>query len=204
MYNCQLIGAWLSLVERSVWDREVGGSNPLAPIFRISNLEAVTVTAFLLIPAFIPALPIISPAFFHYRTYPLCRVRRSLRRVSVAVNHSQALRTAQLTAPASADIQEGAEQEQNEQNERRYDGNALHLPAYPAGLRLFWFVGLVAYGFTFARIEMRFNIQYFNLAISRRSRTDSRFRAGNRTNPSNSAEPGSRLAFSLWQTLNVD
>jgi hypothetical protein len=27
-----LIGAWLSLVERSVWDREVGGSNPLAPI----------------------------------------------------------------------------------------------------------------------------------------------------------------------------
>ena len=26
-----LVGAWLSLVERSVRDREVGGSNPLAP-----------------------------------------------------------------------------------------------------------------------------------------------------------------------------
>jgi hypothetical protein len=25
---------WLSLVERSVWDREVGGSNPLAPILK--------------------------------------------------------------------------------------------------------------------------------------------------------------------------
>jgi hypothetical protein len=25
------VGAWLSLVERSVRDREVGGSNPLAP-----------------------------------------------------------------------------------------------------------------------------------------------------------------------------
>jgi hypothetical protein len=25
------IGAWLSLVERTVRDREVGGSNPLAP-----------------------------------------------------------------------------------------------------------------------------------------------------------------------------
>lgn len=25
------LGAWLSLVERSVRDREVGGSNPLAP-----------------------------------------------------------------------------------------------------------------------------------------------------------------------------
>ena len=27
----QFVGAWLSLVERSVRDREVGGSNPLAP-----------------------------------------------------------------------------------------------------------------------------------------------------------------------------
>jgi hypothetical protein len=26
-----LVGAWLSLVERTVRDREVGGSNPLAP-----------------------------------------------------------------------------------------------------------------------------------------------------------------------------
>ena len=28
-----IIGAWLSLVERTVRDREVGGSNPLAPTF---------------------------------------------------------------------------------------------------------------------------------------------------------------------------
>ncbi len=38
MYNDQPIGAWLSLVERSVWDREVGGSNPLAPINKIKKL----------------------------------------------------------------------------------------------------------------------------------------------------------------------
>ena len=44
------------IVESQVWDREVGGSNPLAPILQISNLEAVTLTAFLLIPAFIPAI----------------------------------------------------------------------------------------------------------------------------------------------------
>ena len=40
MYNCHLVGAWLSLVERSVWDREVGGSNPLAPINQIIQLRA--------------------------------------------------------------------------------------------------------------------------------------------------------------------
>ena len=34
-----LVGAWLSLVERSVRDREVGGSNPLAPTNRIKNLR---------------------------------------------------------------------------------------------------------------------------------------------------------------------
>jgi hypothetical protein len=37
-----LVGAWLSLVERSVRDREVGGSNPLAPtsfLKHINNLE---------------------------------------------------------------------------------------------------------------------------------------------------------------------
>ena len=37
-----LVGAWLSLVERSVRDREVGGSNPLAPtknLTPINNLE---------------------------------------------------------------------------------------------------------------------------------------------------------------------
>ena len=30
-YSRVFVGAWLSLVERSVRDREVGGSNPLAP-----------------------------------------------------------------------------------------------------------------------------------------------------------------------------
>ncbi len=29
----QFVGMWLSLVERSVRDGEVGGSNPLTPIF---------------------------------------------------------------------------------------------------------------------------------------------------------------------------
>lgn len=29
----EVIGAWLSLVERPVRDREVAGSNPVAPIF---------------------------------------------------------------------------------------------------------------------------------------------------------------------------
>jgi hypothetical protein len=29
-------GAWLSLVERDVWDVEVAGSNPVAPICRVS------------------------------------------------------------------------------------------------------------------------------------------------------------------------
>src|SRR5262245_47704768 len=33
-------GAWLSLVERSVRDREVVGSNPIAPTFRINHLRA--------------------------------------------------------------------------------------------------------------------------------------------------------------------
>jgi hypothetical protein len=33
-----IIGAWLSLVERSVRDREVVGSNPIAPTFRIYKL----------------------------------------------------------------------------------------------------------------------------------------------------------------------
>jgi hypothetical protein len=39
-----LVGAWLSLVERSVRDREVGGSNPLAPT---TNLTPINVTALL-------------------------------------------------------------------------------------------------------------------------------------------------------------
>ena len=30
-YHPNPVGAWLSLVERTVRDREVGGSNPLAP-----------------------------------------------------------------------------------------------------------------------------------------------------------------------------
>ena len=33
-----LVGAWLSLVERSVRDREVGGSNPLAPTKTFSKV----------------------------------------------------------------------------------------------------------------------------------------------------------------------
>jgi hypothetical protein len=52
-------GAWLSLVERSVRDREVVGSNPIAPTLKNNGLEAVNSTAFLLIPA----LPVISPIF---------------------------------------------------------------------------------------------------------------------------------------------
>jgi hypothetical protein len=32
-----LVGAWLSLVERSVRDAEVGGSNPLAPTTEYSD-----------------------------------------------------------------------------------------------------------------------------------------------------------------------
>ena len=34
-----LVGAWLSLVERSVRDREVGGSNPLAPTKKLKKSE---------------------------------------------------------------------------------------------------------------------------------------------------------------------
>ena len=30
-YDMEEDGAWLSLAERSVWDREVAGSNPAAP-----------------------------------------------------------------------------------------------------------------------------------------------------------------------------
>jgi hypothetical protein len=33
-------GAWLSLVERSVRDREVVGSNPIAPTFKSNGLRA--------------------------------------------------------------------------------------------------------------------------------------------------------------------
>ena len=40
-----LVGAWLSLVERSVRDREVGGSNPLAPTNRIKNLRLPAMAA---------------------------------------------------------------------------------------------------------------------------------------------------------------
>ncbi len=35
------VGAWLSLVERSVRDREVGGSNPLAPTISFKNTVAI-------------------------------------------------------------------------------------------------------------------------------------------------------------------
>lgn len=41
-------GAWLSLVERSVWDREVECSNHSAPTFRINNLRSLQVAVFAL------------------------------------------------------------------------------------------------------------------------------------------------------------
>src|SRR5215813_10666251 len=89
------IGAWLSLVERSVRDREVVGSNPIAPTFRISNLEADALSAFLLIPAFIPALHIVSPTFSHYRTL----LRADTRRLVFGVSSSPLVVI--LTAPPS-------------------------------------------------------------------------------------------------------
>ena len=48
-----LVGAWLSLVERSVRDREVGGSNPLAPTKHINNLRP-------------PALAVVFSVGLHY------------------------------------------------------------------------------------------------------------------------------------------
>ena len=44
-----LVGAWLSLVERSVRDREVGGSNPLAPTNNIKNLRLPALAAVLVV-----------------------------------------------------------------------------------------------------------------------------------------------------------
>ena len=38
-----LVGAWLSLVERSVRDREVGGSNPLAPTNQFNDRTAANI-----------------------------------------------------------------------------------------------------------------------------------------------------------------
>jgi hypothetical protein len=34
----RIFGAWLSLVERTVRDREVGGSNPLAPTISLQSI----------------------------------------------------------------------------------------------------------------------------------------------------------------------
>ena len=42
---CSNVGAWLSLVERSVRDREVGGSNPIAPTIHIDNLRLSALAA---------------------------------------------------------------------------------------------------------------------------------------------------------------
>jgi hypothetical protein len=39
----RVVGAWLSLVERSVRDREVGGSNPLAPTKNLLSINYFTV-----------------------------------------------------------------------------------------------------------------------------------------------------------------
>ena len=36
------VGAWLSLVERTVRDREVGGSNPLAPTNQLQFTQTIT------------------------------------------------------------------------------------------------------------------------------------------------------------------
>src|SRR5215213_1366049 len=53
----RFVGAWLSLVERSVRDREVGGSNPLAPTFsfredgRLSGRPSLTFNP----PSFLPS-----------------------------------------------------------------------------------------------------------------------------------------------------
>ena len=38
-----LVGAWLSLVERSVRDREVGGSNPLAPTNNLTHINGLEI-----------------------------------------------------------------------------------------------------------------------------------------------------------------
>ena len=43
------IGAWLSLVERTVRDREVGGSNPLGPTNYIKHLRLPSEVAVLLL-----------------------------------------------------------------------------------------------------------------------------------------------------------
>ena len=41
-YYPTLVGAWLSLVERTVRDREVGGSNPLAPTINPADLPPLS------------------------------------------------------------------------------------------------------------------------------------------------------------------
>jgi hypothetical protein len=38
LLSLSLFGAWLSLVERTVRDREVGGSNPLAPTIHFCSI----------------------------------------------------------------------------------------------------------------------------------------------------------------------
>ena len=84
MYNCHLVGAWLSLVERSVWDREVGGSNPLAPIDYYQQLKGgrqsrlFAYTRFHTRVAYRLAYFFPLPgAFFDVRTFLLCLVGQS-------------------------------------------------------------------------------------------------------------------------------
>ena len=52
-YSCyhpsSLVGAWLSLVERTVRDREVGGSNPLAPTIYFQEKTAASAAVFLFV-----------------------------------------------------------------------------------------------------------------------------------------------------------
>src|ERR1051325_996343 len=50
------VGAWLSLVERTVRDREVGGSNPLAPTisFRFTESQGCSIPVSVALRDFLP------------------------------------------------------------------------------------------------------------------------------------------------------
>jgi hypothetical protein len=41
-----MFGEWLSLVEHLVRDQGVGGSNPLSPTIKISNINSLAMTSF--------------------------------------------------------------------------------------------------------------------------------------------------------------
>ena len=52
--HSSVFGAWLSLVERSVRDREVVGSNPIAPTFIFNSLETWLFSASSQVPKIVP------------------------------------------------------------------------------------------------------------------------------------------------------